>query len=134
MRRLAADTDYGQRPKSVGLPPLRCSPSTVGVFGLRRYGVRLAPECCSTSTEIHTTTAQRSRAWIRARAETLDAARQDLRRQSCMREVTIGIEFNRAAGCAQQCPTLPRPDAAVPSALEGLTTEFGMGSGVPPPQ
>ena len=39
----------------------------------------------------------------------------------------------RAVGCAQRRPTLPRPDAAVPSALEGLTAEFGMGSGVPPP-
>jgi len=26
------------------------------VFGLRRHGVRLAPECCSTSTGIHTWT------------------------------------------------------------------------------
>ena len=30
-------------------------------------------------------------------------------------------------------PTLPRGDRAVPSALEGLTAVFGMGTGVTPP-
>ena len=33
----------------------------------------------------------------------------------------------------RQRPTLPYGDRIVPSALEGLTAEFGMGSGVTPP-
>ena len=33
----------------------------------------------------------------------------------------------------RQRPTLPRGDHVVPSALEGLTAVFGMGTGVTPP-
>ena len=33
----------------------------------------------------------------------------------------------------RQRPTLPQGNPAVPSALVDLTSEFGMGSGVPPP-
>ena len=33
----------------------------------------------------------------------------------------------------QRRPALPRTDSAVPSALGGLTSGFGMGPGVPPP-
>lgn len=43
---------------------------------------------------------------------------------------------SRSAGSpwrAQHRPSLPRPSAVVPSAMEGLTAGFGMGPGVPPP-
>jgi len=43
MRRLAAETDYGQRPKSVRL-------ATVTVFDFDRWSVRLAALRCSTCT------------------------------------------------------------------------------------
>ena len=43
-----------------------------------------------------------------------------------------GLNNNKMPLVGQRRPALPRTDSAVPSALGGLTSGFGMGPGVPP--
>src|SRR5437867_2420316 len=48
-------------------------------------------------------------------------------------ERPVRIAYRALAQKIRRRPTLPHGDRAVPSALEGLTAVFGMGTGVSPP-
>ena len=56
-----------------------------------------------------------------------------IRRRAPAALATGALRDRKMPLVGQRRPALPRTDSAVPSALGGLTSGFGMGPGVPPP-